>query len=165
MELKAGNRRHGIPLLVSEKDMQAGGSGRIDGGRLSERVDFTLEGQLAQVEFHLAIELYGPWWWSKRSQHLVARCPLPDRRWAEPTTSGSSAPEWYPLQPDDVEDEGPAKAKELVSDPSTPALLLRVQSFDAERIDDAASRERLFYFYSANGKHLLRAEVSAATCR
>ena len=39
-----------------------------------------------------------------------------------------------------------------------PALQMRVQSFEAERLDDPASRERLFHFYSANGECLLPAE-------
>ena len=160
LELKAGSRpRHTIPLLLSEDDMRKGGSGRLDGGRMSGRVDFTLDGQLAEVEVHLTVTVLGPWWQFKKTEHMIARCLMHDERWVNPSLSGSSAPQWFPLVPCDAdgqETETPAAAEDSHSPGSRsgPALLLRVQSFDAEHLESPASRERLFYFYSANGEYL-----------
>ena len=161
LELKAGTRWHSIPLIMSMEDMKAGGSGRIDGGRLSERCDFTLDGHLDEVEMHLQMQLIVPWWHLKRSQHFVTRCHLREERWADPSMAGSSAPQWFPLLPLE-EDEAAApedsrmpRRKTDEEDRRGPALLLRVQSFDAERLEIAESRERLFHHYSANGDYLL----------
>jgi hypothetical protein len=75
--------------------------------------------------------------------------------------AGSSAPQWFPLLPLE-EDEAAApeeprmpRRKTDEEDRRGPALLLRVQSFDAERLEIAESRERLFHHYSANGDYLL----------
>ena len=166
LELKAGTRWHSIPLIMSMEDMKAGGSGRIDGGRLSERCDFTLDGHLDEVEMHLQMQLIVPWWHLKRSRHFVTRCHLREERWADPSMAGSSAPQWFPLLPLE-EDEAAApedsrmpRRKTDEEDRRGPALLLRVQSFDAERLEIAESRERLFHHYSANGDYIAMSDKS-----
>ena len=96
-ELRAGGRIHTIPVNISDTDVRAGGAGRLDGGRLSERVDFMLDGPLEEVEVHLMLRVIGPWWRLNRSEHLLTRCFLHNERWGDPDMAGSTGGSVEPL--------------------------------------------------------------------
>ena len=149
--LKAGGRSEQVPLLLSQADIEAGGSGRLDGGKLTDRVNVVLDSKRSRAVLHLHAEVIDGWW--HRSQDFVAHC-LTTERWADPGEPGLAAPEWLPL----LDVDGAADAEEASHRLDAPALLVRVQCFDAENLNEATSRARLFSCYSASGTELLPAE-------
>jgi len=165
--LQAGNRPVvPIPLLQSQADIAAGGRGRLDGGRLTSRINgVLLDGTVDTISLHLQLVL--PHRWFPRTQHLVAHAPLTSR-WAAPGTPGSATPEWIPLlSPDaaassasDRQESGhflPVAASggnDELLDSFGPALLVRLQCFKPEDLDRAESRARLFRHYSSDGEVL-----------
>ena len=161
LTLKAGGAVHEVYLLLSKADITAGGGGRLDGGRMSDRIDILLERSVLSVAVHLVAHVPGRWW-SSKTVRLVAQCPFSTAPGGEPA---SVPPEWFKLLNAEAvanrEDDALRSSSWSGGPPSPdkgPALLLRIQCFDAEDLEEAESRERLFQLYSASGLQLTPSE-------
>ena len=161
-EVQAAQRVRLVPLLLSQTDLEAGGGGRVDGGRLSERLDLLTEIRPAELEVRLVVKARGPMW-TQHTQKLIGRCDLADW-WRDALTEEIAPAKWIPLHgvaPDgedtkEQEVRASFSGRDSFSGTRGPALLLRVQCFERLDLDDASARSRLFAHYSSEGSVISR---------
>ena len=181
-EVQGGPRVRLMPLLLSQADLQAGGGGRVDGGRLSERLDILLDEMPEELEVRLVIKAHGPMW-TQRTEKLSGQLALAER-WSEPTTPIAVPSEWLPMTHPEatkmrargsiggsagadgvrgggIADRGSDADDDEAHVANGPALLVRVQCFERADLADASVRAKLFDLYSENGSSLTAAEFDA----
>ena len=179
-EVQGGPRVRLMPLLLSQADLQAGGGGRVDGGRLSERLDILLDempeeaggapchqGARADVD-----PAYGETVGPARARRAVS----------EPTTPVAVPSEWLPMTHPEatkmrrgstggsagadggrgggIADRGSDADDDEAHVANGPALLVRVQCFERADLADASVRAKLFDLYSENGSSLTRPNLT-----